>query len=189
MDCSEHSICISLICDLETPYPTWQLYIVCNSNTVCKCIVLGYPHYLPSGSEFPQFLPNNLTFGWLEARLLLLEPRNQTKIIRFYSCIFPFKTHLVAGINWKLLSRTYWCGLVAESSLTWAEMVFYFQNCSDLLWENNCSSDWEKLLNFEAEDREFASFLRWLIQFIRTAKGQNSFSTCSRRFHRSNTSD
>ena len=63
------------------------------------------------------------------------------KIIRFYSCISPFKTHLVADINWKLLSRTW----VAESHLTWAEMVFCFQNCSDLLWEKNCFSDREKL--------------------------------------------
>ena len=34
-------------------------------------------------------------------------------------------------------------------------MVFCYQNCSDLLWEN-CSSDREKLLKFEAEGREFA---------------------------------
>ena len=35
-------------------------------------------------------------------------------------------------------------------------MVFCYQNCSDLLWEKNCSSDWETLLKFEAEGREFA---------------------------------
>ena len=38
-------------------------------------------------------------------------------------------------------------------------MVFCYQNCSDLLWEKNCSSDWEKLLKFEAEGREFAKNL------------------------------
>ena len=39
----------------------------------------------------------------------------------------------------------------------------------------NCSSDWEKLLKFEAEGREFAKFLRSLEQFIQTVKGQNNF--------------
>ena len=36
-------------------------------------------------------------------------------------------------------------------------MVFCQQNCSDLIWEKNCSSDREKLLKFEAEGWEFAS--------------------------------
>ena len=39
----------------------------------------------------------------------------------------------------------------------------------------NCSSDWEKLLKFNAEDQEFAKFLRSLEQFIQTVKGQNNF--------------
>ena len=30
-------------------------------------------------------------------------------------------------------------------------MVFCYQNCSELLWEKNCSIDWEKLLKFKAE--------------------------------------
>ena len=46
------------------------------------------------------------------------------------------------------------------------EMVFCFQNCTDLLSEKNCSSDQEKLLKFEAEGQEFAKFLRSLEQFI-----------------------
>ena len=46
------------------------------------------------------------------------------------------------------------------------EMVFCYQNCSDLLCEKNCSKDREKLLKFEAEGREFANFLRSLEQFI-----------------------
>ena len=54
-------------------------------------------------------------------------------------------------------------------------LVFCYQNCSNLLWEINCSSDWEKLLKFEAEGREFAKFLRSLDQFIQTVKGQNNF--------------
>ena len=39
----------------------------------------------------------------------------------------------------------------------------------------NCSSDWEKLLKFEAEGQEFAKLLRSLEQFIQTVKGQNIF--------------
>ena len=38
-----------------------------------------------------------------------------------------------------------------------------------------CSSDREKLLEFEAESREFSKFLRSLEQFIQTVKGQNNF--------------
>ena len=45
-------------------------------------------------------------------------------------------------------------------------MVHCFQNCSDPTMRKNCSSDREKLLKFEAEDREFAKFLRSLEQFI-----------------------
>ena len=37
----------------------------------------------------------------------------------------------------------------------------------------NCSSDREKLLKFEAEGQEFAKILRSLEQFIQTVKGQN----------------
>ena len=47
-----------------------------------------------------------------------------------------------------------------------------------LFWptvRKKCSSVWEKLVKFEAEDREFAQFLRSLEQFIRTVKGQNNF--------------
>ena len=40
---------------------------------------------------------------------------------------------------------------------------------------NNCTSDQEKLLQFEAEGREFSKFLRSLEQFIQTVKGQNNF--------------
>ena len=34
------------------------------------------------------------------------------------------------------------------------------------------NSDWEKLLKFEAESREFSKFLRSLEQFIQTVKGE-----------------
>ena len=56
----------------------------------------------------------------------------------------------------------------------------------------NCSSDQENLWKFQAENREFANFLRSLEQFIQTVKGQdnywqqNAFLTCSWRFFRSN---
>ena len=65
--------------------------------------------------------------------------------------------------------------LLAEFQPARKKMVFCYQNCSDLLWQKNCSSDQEKLLKFEAEGREFAKFLRSLEQFIQTMKGQNNF--------------
>ena len=34
----------------------------------------------------------------------------------------------------------------------------------------NCSSDWEKLLKFEAAGQEFAKFLRSLEQFTQTVR-------------------
>ena len=39
----------------------------------------------------------------------------------------------------------------------------------------NCCSDREIFLNFGAEVREFAKFMRSLEQFIETMKGQNNF--------------
>ena len=44
-----------------------------------------------------------------------------------------------------------------------------------VLCYQNCSSDREKIVKFEAEGREFAKFLRSLEQFIQTVKGQNNF--------------
>ena len=52
-------------------------------------------------------------------------------------------------------------------------MIFGY--CSDLLWEKNCCSDWEKLLKFEAGGQESAKLLRLLEQFVLTLKGQNDF--------------
>ena len=55
----------------------------------------------------------------------------------------------------------------------------------------NCSSDREKNLKFEAEDREFENLLRSLEQFIQTSSVQflkeNAFLTCSWRFLSTNT--
>ena len=39
--------------------------------------------------------------------------------------------------------------------------------------QKKCSSDQEKLLNFETKGREFAKILRSLEEFIQTVKGQN----------------
>ena len=47
-----------------------------------------------------------------------------------------------------------------------------------LFWptvRKNCSSDWEKLLIFEAEGQEFAKFSRSLEKFIKTVTDQNNF--------------
>ena len=56
------------------------------------------------------------------------------------------------------------------------KMVFCYQNCSDLLWEKNGSSDREKLLKFKVENGEFAKFLQSLKQFIQTVQVQNNFN-------------
>ena len=47
-----------------------------------------------------------------------------------------------------------------------------------LFWpavRKNDSTDWEKLLKFEAEGQEFARFLRSQEQLIRTVKAKNNF--------------
>ena len=70
-------------------------------------------------------------------------------------------------------------------------LVFCYQNCSDLIPNVRKSCFSEKLLEFEAEGREFEKNLRSLKQFIQTVKVQNSFGlqnaflTCSWRFFRS----
>ena len=45
-------------------------------------------------------------------------------------------------------------------------LVFFFQYCSDLLWEKKCSSDGEKIIKICGW--EFAKLLRSLEQFIPT---------------------
>ena len=47
---------------------------------------------------------------------------------------------------------------------------------SKLFWptvRKNCSSDWEKLLKFKAERREFAKILGSLEKFIHAVEAQN----------------
>ena len=75
------------------------------------------------------------------------------------------------------------------------QMVFWYQNCSDLNLRKNCSCDRKKLLKFEAEGQEFAIFLRSLEQFIPTVKNQNNFCIrilsppVSRGFYKCNASE
>ena len=50
------------------------------------------------------------------------------------------------------------------------------KNCSDFsLFEKIVLVIEKKYLKFEADDREFAKFLRSLEQFIETMKGQDNF--------------
>ena len=55
-------------------------------------------------------------------------------------------------------------------------MVFWYQNCSDLLCEKKYSSDREKLLKFETKSQEFAIILRSLKSVhFKKAVAQSSF--------------
>ena len=99
------------------------------------------------------------------------------------------------GLNWKEREKFERIGI---SAFQWADfndcLIFqhtigkFFWKCDGhrfngillpkLFWSTvrkNCSSDWEKLLKLEAEDQEFAKFLRSLEQFIQAVKGQNNF--------------
>ena len=49
---------------------------------------------------------------------------------------------------------------------TYSTTVFCYQICYDLLWEKKCPSDWEKLLKFKAEGREFSKNLSSLNRTI-----------------------
>ena len=53
--------------------------------------------------------------------------------------------------------------------------VSRLQNLFWPIMRKNCSSDWEKLMKFEAESQEFAKILRSQEQLIGTIQGQYSF--------------
>ena len=55
------------------------------------------------------------------------------------------------------------------------KIVFCYQNCSDLLQQKKCYSDWEQLLKFEAECREFEIFLRSLEQIYSNSERSKPF--------------
>ena len=82
------------------------------------------------------------------------------------------KSIFTYGLLYDLLHFFWHVLLVMDDRFIQWEMVFCYQNCSDLLWEKIVLVI-EK--NFEAEGREFAKFLRSLEQFIQTVKGQNNF--------------
>ena len=46
--------------------------------------------------------------------------------------------------------------IFGKKNNTIGEMVFCFQNCSALMWEKNCSSDWEKHLKFEGKVKNWS---------------------------------
>ena len=71
-----------------------------------------------------------------------------------------------------------WVEMFSEGASTFCTTLLNGILLPKLFWPTvraNCSIDWEKLLKFEAEGREFSKFLRSLEQFIRTVKGQNNF--------------
>jgi hypothetical protein len=71
-----------------------------------------------------------------------------------------------------LTGKTFWVVQMLGSPKSGSNSILL----PKLFWptvRKNCSSDWEKLLKFEAEGQEFAKFLRSLEQFI--VKGQNNF--------------
>ena len=88
------------------------------------------------------------------------------------------------SIDLKLPAQSIFGGYVEISSylkkskekwLRPTEMNKCYQNCCDLLCKKNHSRDWEKLLEFEAEGKEFSKILRSLEQFTQTVKCQNNF--------------
>ena len=84
-------------------------------------------------------------------------------------------TRINSVLSWKWIMALLLIGKYILSHDRFEKWYFCYQNCSDLLWEKNCSSVQEKLLKFEVEGREFANILRSLEQFIHTVKGQNNF--------------
>ena len=79
---------------------------------------------------------------------------------------------------------SFWCSNFSECKVykkclpcAWLreEMVFCYQNCSDLLGEKNVLVIEKKNLKFEAEGWEFARILRSLEQFVQTVRGPNNF--------------
>ena len=95
------------------------------------------------------------------------------------------KFSIFVGIEWILLVHN---GL--KEFLKYVTLGIFF---TKLFWptvRKKNSSDWEKLLKFEAEGQEFAKFVISLEQFIRRVKRQIRnlmfFLTYSWRFLRSN---
>ena len=92
----------------------------------------------------------------------------------------------IVGRRWKLVVMHCWAAASESIEARYERRVVFeavnskFNGIllSKLFWptvRKNCSSDWEKLLKFEAEGREFGKCLRSLEQFIQTVNGQNNF--------------
>ena len=105
--------------------------------------------------------------------------------IPYYTIILHWSS-IQGGLLWK--NRYYVTDLLCNGSKNQMKRKVFAWNRNwpkkngillpKLFWptvRKKCSSDWEKLLIFEAEGREFAKFLRSLEQFIQTVKGQNNF--------------
>jgi hypothetical protein len=96
------------------------------------------------------------------------------------------KSIFTYGLLYDLLHFFWHVLLVMDDRFIQWEMVFCYQNCSDLLWEKNVLLIKKNFWKLEAK------FLRSLKQFIQTVKGQNKFSeqnaflTCFWRFLISN---
>ena len=110
------------------------------------------------------------------------------RILFFVTCFWHIFTNSESIRIHKSCSRNFSCFLLEQD----IEFFYWDQKCCwnylftqkngillPKLFEptvrKNCSSDREKLLNFEAEGREFEIFLRSIEQFIQTVKGQNNF--------------
>ena len=106
----------------------------------------------------------------LTNKIALLKSHKLFKI-RFQSRGQP-KTFSQTFLN---INKSWKCSnLVQEKKV---EMVFCYQNCSDLLWEKIVLVTEKDFWNsrLKAENLGFAKFLRSLEQFIQTVKGLNNF--------------
>ena len=112
------------------------------------------------------------------------------KITKAFFC----HTIFLAKLQFTVLHDCFFAlqGFFSDSITDLDEVVFCYQNCSDLLWESY-PSDWEKLLKFEAEGREFAKISRSLASVLARTIFSNSqrseqfgnrmlFLLCSLRF-------
>ena len=92
---------------------------------ICSCFSSQCEKILATGNEFG-YVVSSLYFS----QILNLPPTNLSKS----SQTFDFHGHFLVLNN------------LTNNPLEsiWKLYNFCYQNCSDLLWEKNCSSDWEK---------------------------------------------
>ena len=114
-------------------------------------------------------------FKWLLPTLICCTTIKKAKEKENYFESFHFflkrqgSTKSFISLFWFPPNKTH---LFLDMKLKVKNLVFCYQNCSDLLWlivlviEN---------MKFEAEGRELENILRSLEQFVQTVKGQNNF--------------